>query len=73
MTLKTVCRQWGDMSSILVYYGTFTLKKAYQKKRINNACVLNVFHVKLIPEPLENREEEDICFNYNVTCAGHEC
>ena len=46
---------------------------AYQKKRFKNACVLDVFHVKLIQEPLENREEEDIYFNYNVTLSEHEC
>ena len=35
------------ITCILGYSGTITFKNAYQRKRINNACVLDVFHVKL--------------------------
>ena len=48
-------------------------QKGVSIKGIINARVLDVFHVKLVGEPLENSEEEDVYFNYNVTCAGHEC
>ena len=51
----------------LLWYNYF--QKGVSKNGIINACVLDVFHVKLIGEPLENSED----FYYNVTCAGHEC
>ena len=42
-------------------------QKRVSKKGIINVCVLDVFHVKLIGEPLENGEEEDI-YSYGGVC-----